>query len=1128
MRSNRNRVGRILATALAGIGLSGAAASAGVSNWSATPADGNWSNAANWDVAPVAGDTLGFDASTVTALNNDIVGGSYGGIGFGSSAPAYTITGNGITLTGNMATAASNLQTIDLDIVTTAVRTVTTVAGGDITLSGDISGTGGGITSNGAGVLTLSGANSYDGPTTMNHTSGTLVLAGSNSSGGATALTNGTLKLGGTSNGGLAGGTLTLTAGFLEAVEAPRTIANAVAYTSVTVQGSQDLTLTGTLTANGSSNRTLTNNIDAGRTLTLGNVVITGSGTTARTLTITGTGDTTIAGTISDGTKAGSKLTLSGTGTKILQSDMAYTGTTVVSGGTAIFNGKLNGISGTAGLVTVSGGGTLILNADNSAQANSITVGAASTLRVGAANNLPTGVLTLSDGTATLDLRNDTGTNYAKDLAATSGTINVDRAVGGIGVNQTHTLGNITGFGSAAAGGTLNVTGANGYGLTVGTITSTTVTAANKTWAINNDAPGLLTIAGFTGDTTVTNTILKLGGTGNGKITGAVAAGGAGAVTIRKTGLGTWTMGTGVSTGGPINVSAGVLDLNNLDVTATPATTTSAALMMIVNNSGLAPGNTATLNTGTGTLTLAGYVWSSDAGNSAGSFINGNLDLGTLNPAVCGTQTGRIFSTDRLDNHNYGITVNAVVSGPSTMPLIKTNIGNLYLANAANTYTGLTYLCEGVLAVNKLANGGSNSGIGASSSAAGNLIFGPDFGILRYLGSGDSTDRLFTIEDGDAAIEASGSGALKFTNSGAIVVPAGLAVALVLGGSNTGDNTFGPALVDGSGGTTYLTKHGAATWVMAGTNQYSGTTTIDVNGGILQFARRVSLYNATPASWTAGNIVVRSGGTASFNVGGAGEFTAADIDIIAPLGTDATGFMNGSRIGFDTTNAAGGTFTYSTAIGNPNAGANVLGLTKRGTGELVLAGANSYTGQTIVAGGKLTVKPAASTVIISGGGVDIQKGTLSFDYTGGSSPVATIQGLLTTSYNGGAWNAGQFKCTTQTSSAGLGWVDNGTTALRVMYTLYGDATLDGTVNFNDLLKLSQNYNLSGKTWAQGDSNYDGMVNFNDLLKLSQNYNQSIGSPGAGDMTAAAVPEPGAIGLLLAAAGLLGRRGGGRG
>ena len=84
--------------------------------------------------------------------------------------------------------------------------------------------------------------------------------------------------------------------------------------------------------------------------------------------------------------------------------------------------------------------------------------------------------------------------------------------------------------------------------------------------------------------------------------------------------------------------------------------------------------------------------------------------------------------------------------------------------------------------------------------------------------------------------------------------------------------------------------------------------------------------------------------------------------------------------------------------------------------------------------------------------------------------------------------------------------------------LDGDATIDGTVNFADLLVLSQNYNQSVDRWSKGDFNFDGTVNFGDLLSLSQNYNQSAPSAGA-----SAVPEPSVLGLAaVASLGLLRR------
>jgi hypothetical protein len=125
---------------------------------------------------------------------------------------------------------------------------------------------------------------------------------------------------------------------------------------------------------------------------------------------------------------------------------------------------------------------------------------------------------------------------------------------------------------------------------------------------------------------------------------------------------------------------------------------------------------------------------------------------------------------------------------------------------------------------------------------------------------------------------------------------------------------------------------------------------------------------------------------------------------------------------------------------------------------------------------------------------------------------------------------------TQTASWGGETVD--ATSVLARYTLLGDATLDGAVDFNDLVKLAQNYNTASgvEAWGSGDFTYDGNVDFNDLVKLAQNYNQALPAgpvPGAaagfgGDLAAAfaaaAVPEPGALSLVAVGAGaLLGRR-----
>jgi hypothetical protein len=62
------------------------------------------------------------------------------------------------------------------------------------------------------------------------------------------------------------------------------------------------------------------------------------------------------------------------------------------------------------------------------------------------------------------------------------------------------------------------------------------------------------------------------------------------------------------------------------------------------------------------------------------------------------------------------------------------------------------------------------------------------------------------------------------------------------------------------------------------------------------------------------------------------------------------------------------------------------------------------------------------------------------------------------------------------------------------FVLAADADHNRTVDFNDLVPLAQNYNTSGKTFAQGDYNYDGGVDFNDLVLLAQRYNTTLAAP----------------------------------
>ncbi|MGA2230640.1 MAG: dockerin type I domain-containing protein, partial [Tepidisphaeraceae bacterium] len=229
----------------------------------------------------------------------------------------------------------------------------------------------------------------------------------------------------------------------------------------------------------------------------------------------------------------------------------------------------------------------------------------------------------------------------------------------------------------------------------------------------------------------------------------------------------------------------------------------------------------------------------------------------------------------------------------------------------------------------------------------------------------------------------------------------------------------------------------------------------------------------------------------------------------------------------------------SLTLSGPISGAG--GVTSTGNGTVVLSGNNSYAGSTSVTGGTLIVASAAalpsataltvgngssratmqlangigqasvsSLTINSGATLDITNNALAINYVAGSSPAATIRQYLAEGYDGDTWLGFGITSSTAAGNPGLysvgyadGNADAGTAAgpnqVLVKFTLAGDANLDGTVNFADLLVVAQNFNHALDThgnpidWADGDFNYDGVVNFADLLLVAQNFNQTLGA-----------------------------------
>lgn len=151
---------------------------------------------------------------------------------------------------------------------------------------------------------------------------------------------------------------------------------------------------------------------------------------------------------------------------------------------------------------------------------------------------------------------------------------------------------------------------------------------------------------------------------------------------------------------------------------------------------------------------------------------------------------------------------------------------------------------------------------------------------------------------------------------------------LTIGNSSPVTTTFAGSIANAPGAVGRITKAGASTLVLGGTNSYTGPTR--VQEGLLLFNKKVSLYGGTTASWTATNLVVEAGASFALKAGGTGEFSEADLGLIS-LG----GFAPDAILSLDTTTD----FTLSR-----NLTQNGLALAKSGSAILTLTGNNTSAG----------------------------------------------------------------------------------------------------------------------------------------------------------------------------------------
>ncbi len=457
-------------------------------------------------------------------------------------------------------------------------------------------------------------------------------------------------------------------------------------------------------------------------------------------------------------------------------------------------------------------------------------------------------------------------------------------------------------------------------------------------------------------------------------------------------------------------------------------------------------------NSWDGGITYAGAGGTIQVGNGG---TTGCLGTGgvSFNPAASGASSLVYDRSDTLADSNN-------ISGRGTVKQIGTGATIL---SGSNSYTQATTVSNGTLQfANRLA---LYSGSTAGWTTSQIVVNSGATLALNVGGSGEFTQADLDILKGLGT----SSGGLK--NGSYLGIDTTNASTPFIYSSNIA-NTNSKANAIG------LVKLGANNLTLSGSNSYTGMT--KVNGGTLQFAKQVALYSGSAANWTAAKMVVNSGATLALNVGGTGEFTQADLDVIKGLGSSTGGLMNGSFLGIDTTNATV-PFVYGSDIANTNSNANAIGLVKLGANTLTLSGNNTYSGATIVSAGELDITGTSSnsTVNVNGsilGGNGTVNGPTVFNGGTLNGNGLTLGGLAT--FNGagnsltGIVNANGHIAISASGELNVSGTANGNMTVGSGATLTGSGQVIGTVSGSSATINGSGLSI-GATTLNGSSTLSG-------------------------------------------------------
>ncbi|CAN5504343.1 hypothetical protein BH09PLA1_BH09PLA1_11410 [soil metagenome] len=328
----------------------------------------------------------------------------------------------------------------------------------------------------------------------------------------------------------------------------------------------------------------------------------------------------------------------------------------------------------------------------------------------------------------------------------------------------------------------------------------------------------------------------------------------------------------------------------------------------------------------------------------------------------------------------------------------------------------------------------------------------------------------------------------------------------------------------------------------------SQITRFEFNGAIGSVSSRDALpqiVNYTIGGTGSLTFDVASGNAELYTIAGAHSInvpvTVNDnmvIDTSAGFGADANPNLPGggrfsevapTSIGF------GGTMTLASGVTLKTRGAGTASfatINGAGAGLTVNGGRTNLNGNVTV--GTLTVASSAQARMSANGSRVIKTDTLNIgsvqlgaatatgvldlndnDMIVTSSSYSAITGLISYARHGGAWDRGGITSTAAAASTpknktlgtvtgaqyhtaqGAGALFDGLAVansdILLKFTCYGDADLNGVLNFYDYSRIGGGFNSGGSTWFQGDFDYNNQVNFDDYSLIDAAFNTQTGS-----------------------------------